>query len=58
MFLCATKGVCNQLVEVFTSERREHDVMQQSSGLAHGVQLAHQRVCRIHFIVPIGADQQ
>src|SRR5690242_9951239 len=24
----------------------------------HGVQFAHERVARIHFVVPVGADQQ
>ena len=38
--------------------RREYDVLQQCSSLAHRVELAHQRMGGIDFVVPVGTDQQ
>ena len=54
----AMKRIRDQSVEVVTRQRRKHDVMHDRSGLAHRLELAHQRMSGRHFVVAIGADQQ
>ena len=54
----AVKGVRQQLAQIVTPERGEHDVLHCRSGLADRIELAHQRVSGIDLVVPIRADEQ
>ena len=51
------KSIRNQLSEVATSERLQGKLLHLSSGLADRIELAHQRMRGIDFVVAIGADQ-
>ena len=53
----AAKRVRNQLPEMFTGERRKRDLRDLSAGGLDGVELAHQRMGGVDFVVAIGADQ-
>ena len=54
----AAKSIRNQLPKVLTGERRKHDLLHLSASGLDGVELAHQRMGRSDFVVPVGADQQ
>jgi hypothetical protein len=53
----ATKGIRDQLPEVIARERLQADLLHLCSGLADRIELAHQRMCGIDLVVPVGADQ-
>jgi hypothetical protein len=51
------KRVCDQLLQVVTSQRGKHDVMHDRASLSNGFQLAHQRMSGGHFVIAVGPDQ-
>jgi len=56
--LCfATKRIRNQLSQVSFSQRFEDHLAHNCSRIADRFELAHQRMCGIHFVVSIGTDQ-
>jgi hypothetical protein len=54
----SAKGVGDELRQVLWCERRQRDLVHDRSGFANGVELPHQRMGGIHFVIPIGADDQ
>ena len=58
MAWCAAQRVRNELPQVFPGERRKTNFLHERSCLADGIELPHQRMRGIDFVVPIGADQQ
>src|SRR4029077_15992231 len=52
------KGIRNKLLQVFSSQRCKHDVLPHHSCPTHRFELAHQRMSRVYFVVPVSADQQ
>ena len=53
----AMKRIRNQLSQIFTGQRRKDDLLHCRSGSADRVELAHQRMGGIDFVVSVGADQ-
>jgi hypothetical protein len=54
----AAQRIRNEPPQVFLGERRKTDLLHERSRLADGIELAQQRMGRIDFVVPIGADHQ
>src|SRR5260221_1312886 len=52
------KGVRQQLAQIVTPERCENDVLHCRASMADRIELAHQRVRGIDFVVSIRADEQ
>ena len=53
----AAKRIRNELPHVFTGERRKRDLLHVRSRVPDRFELAHQRMGRSDFVVPVGADQ-
>ena len=53
----AAKRIRNELSYVFTGERRKRDLLHVRSRVPDRFELAHQRMGRSDFVVPVGADQ-
>src|SRR3982074_3641042 len=54
----AAQRLGNEPPQIFLSERRKPDLLHERSRLADGIELAHQRMNGVDFVVPIGADHQ
>ena len=53
----AAKRIRNELSYVFTGERRKRDLLHVRSRVPDRFELAHQRMGRSDFVVPVSADQ-
>ena len=53
----AAKRIRNELCDVFTGERRKRDLLHVRSRVPDRFELAHQRMGRSDFVVPVSADQ-
>ena len=53
----AVKRIRKQLLEVVASQGGKHDIVQDRSCLTNRLQLTHQWMRRVHFVIPVGADQ-
>ena len=51
------KRIRKQLLEVVASQGGKHDIVQDRSCLTNRLQLTHQWMRRVHFVIPVGADQ-
>ena len=52
------KGIGDQLRHVLLCEGRQRDLVHDRSGVANGVELPHQRMGGIDFVIAIRADDQ
>src|SRR5579864_4411357 len=52
------KGVPDQLLKIFAGKGGKLDIVDDRSSLTNCLQLTHQRMRRVHFVIPVGTDQQ
>ena len=55
---CATQRIRDERLQMFAAEGRQRDLLDLRTRAADGLELAHERMGRVHFVVPIGADHQ
>src|SRR5262249_42602183 len=55
---CATQRIRDERLQMFATEGHQHDLPDLRTGAPDGLELAHERMGRVDFVVPIGTDHQ
>src|SRR5215468_6997175 len=58
IFRSAAKAISDQLCQIVTGQRREHDLLYARSGLPDCLQLAHQRMRCSDFVIAVSSDKE